>query len=51
MKLRIVSTIDRFGKQCVVVPVLLLGIALTEISERLIRFGAWLSDYQDGDQG
>jgi len=47
MRLRVFSTIDRLGKSCVVVPVLLLGIALTEVSERLIRFGAWLSDYED----
>jgi hypothetical protein len=49
MRLRVFSTIDKFGRSCVVVPVLLLGIALTEISERLIRFGAWLSDYKDGE--
>jgi hypothetical protein len=49
MRLRVFSTIDKFGRNCVVVPVLLLGIALTEISERLIRFGAWLSDYKDGE--
>ena len=49
MRIRIFSTIDRFAKSCVVVPVLLLGIAFTEVSERLIRFGAWLSDYEDLD--
>jgi len=49
MKIRIVSTIDRYARHCVVVPVLLLGIALTEVSERLIRFGAWLSDFEDGE--
>jgi len=50
MQFRVFSTIDRYARNCVVVPVLLLGIALTEVSERLIRFGAWLSDYEDGER-
>lgn len=47
MQLRMFSTIDRFARNCVVVPMLLLGIAFAEVSERLIRCGAWIADFQD----
>ena len=41
------SWIDRLGRGCVVVPLLVVGLALTMVAEWLIRFGAWLADVED----
>ena len=44
------STIDRWVRGCVVVPLVLLGMALTEIAGALITLGAWLAGVETEDE-
>jgi hypothetical protein len=39
--------VDRIGRSCVAVPLLLVGLALTTVAGWLIEIGAWLADVED----
>lgn len=39
-----VGALDRFARQAIAIPLLMLGIACSILSEILIRSGAWLCD-------
>ena len=36
--------IEQFARRCVVLPIILLGIGLSFLSEWCVRFGAWVDD-------
>jgi hypothetical protein len=40
-----VTALDAFGRRCLAWPATILGVVLTEIAGSLLRFAAWLMDY------
>jgi hypothetical protein len=40
-----VTALDAFGRRCLAWPATILGVVLTDIAARLLRFAAWLMEY------
>lgn len=45
------TTLDAFGRRCIAWPCAFAACALTEIAGQLLRFAAWMMDYEFDDEG